>query len=158
MWNNYNNKLLNNNYISKKKKHYTRIKLYKILINYYYYKHLNKNIDIAKNDNLKQKIELELDKGVVILNHNKNDDEILKQDNCLDLDKMVVTCVDNNNLFDNTLNNEKVIQLLENIDIDNFIELMNINENLLNNNLNDNNNINDKMIKVFITKLFDNYI
>ena len=145
---------------SKKKKHYTRIKLYKILINYYYYKHLNKNIDIAKNDNLKQKIELELDKGVVILNHNKNDDEILKQDNCLDLDKMVVTCVDNNNLFDNTLNNEKVIELLENIDIDNFIELMNINEDLdlLNNKLNDNNNINDKMIKVFITKLFDNYI
>ena len=45
-----------------------------------------------------------------------------------------------------------------NIDIDNFIELMNINEDLLNNNLNDNNNINDKMIKVFITKLFDNYI
>ena len=42
--------------------------------------------------------------------------------------------------------------------IDNFIELMNINEDLLNNNLNDNNNINDKMIKVFITKLFDNYI
>ena len=31
---------------------------------------------------------------------------------------------------------EKVIQLLENIDIDNFIELMNINEDLLNNNLN----------------------
>ena len=82
----------------------------------------------------------------------------MKQDNCLDLDKMVVTCVDNNNLFDNTLNNEKVIQLLENIDRDNFIELMNINEDLLNNNLNDNNNINDKMIKVFITKLFDNYI